>query len=234
MDRRPRIIVVGVAVLPFLKVGGMQLFRTESSDRSEKLFGRVNQIAAAMLYVYGGLSVLCAALYWVGGMTVFEATVHAMTTLSTGGYSTSDQSFSHFANPFVHWTGTVFMLAGGLPVVPLAHALTGGVRNLFANSQIRAILSFLAVVIATLTLWLWVRTDIPLADALRMVAFTSFPSSPPPAMSTPTTCSGDRSPSASSSCCSSSVDVPARPAAASRSSAFRSSAGSSPGTSGPW
>lgn len=165
------IIVVGVAILPFLRVGGMQLFRTESSDRSEKLFGRVNQIAAAMLYVYGGLSVLCAALYWVGGMTVFEAIVHAMTTLSTGGYSTSDQSLGHFPNPFVHWTATVFMLAGGLPVVPLAHALTGGVRSLFANSQIRAILGFLAVVIATLTLWLWARTDMPMIDALRLAAF---------------------------------------------------------------
>lgn len=165
------IIVMGVAVLPFLRVGGMQLFRTESSDRSEKLFGRVDQIASAMLYVYGGLSVLCAALYWVGGMTVFEAVIHAMTTLSTGGYSTSDQSIGHFPNPFIHWTATVFMLAGGLPVVPLAHALTGGVQSLFANSQIRAFLVFFAVVIASMTFWLWVRNDVPLADALRLSAF---------------------------------------------------------------
>ncbi|WP_316976593.1 TrkH family potassium uptake protein [Shumkonia mesophila] len=165
------IIVMGVAVLPFLRVGGMQLFRTESSDRSEKLFGRVDQIAAAMLYVYGGLSVLCATLYWVGGMTVFEAAIHAMTTLSTGGYSTSDQSLAHFPSPVVHWTAVVFMLAGGLPVVPLAHALAGGFRALIGNSQVRAILGFLAVVIATMALWLWVRNDIPLADALRFAAF---------------------------------------------------------------
>jgi len=165
------IIVMGVAVLPFLRVGGMQLFRTESSDRSEKLFGRVNQIAAAMLYIYGGLSVLCATLYWTGGMTVFEAVVHAMTTLSTGGYSTSDQSIAHFPNPAVHWTATVFMLAGGLPFVPLAHALGGGLQSLLANSQIRAIMGFLAIVIATMTLWLWLRNDVPAADALRLVAF---------------------------------------------------------------
>lgn len=165
------IIVMGVAILPFLRVGGMQLFRAESSDRSEKLFGRVNEIAGAMLTVYVGLSLLCAALYWMGGMTGFEAIAHTMTTLSTGGYSTSDQSLGHFSNPLIHWTATVFMLAGGLPFVPIAHALTGGFRPLAANSQIRAILGFLGAVILVTAVWLWIGHDVRLADALRLAAF---------------------------------------------------------------
>lgn len=165
------IVVMGVAVLPFLRVGGMQLFRTESSDRSEKLFGRVGKIAGAMLTVYVGLSAACAALYWAGGMTAFEAAVHAMTTLSTGGYSTSDASMAHFANPFVHWTATAFMLAGGLPLVPFARALGGDFRSLAANSQIRAMTLFLVALTLAVAAWLWARNDVPVADALRVSAF---------------------------------------------------------------
>ena len=165
------IIVMGVAILPFLRVGGMQLFRTESSDRSEKLFGRVNEIAGAMLFVYIGLSVLCAGMYWLGGMTVFEAVAHAMTTLSTGGYSTSDQSLAHFSNPLVHWSATFFMLAGGLPFVPMARAFTGGPSAVVANSQIRAIVLFLVVIIVFTATWLWARNEMPVSEALRVAAF---------------------------------------------------------------
>jgi len=165
------IIVVGVAILPFLRVGGMQLFRAESSDRSEKLFGRVNEIAGAMLVVYLGLSLLCAALYWMGGMSGFEAIAHTMTTLSTGGYSTSDASLGHFSNPLIHWTATVFMLAGGLSFVPIAHALTGGFRPLASNSQIRSVLVFLGIVILGTAAWLWIGNEVPLADAMRLAAF---------------------------------------------------------------
>jgi trk system potassium uptake protein TrkH len=149
----------------------MQLFHAESSDRYEKPFPRATQFVSALVLAYVLLSIACGVAYRLAGMTRFDAVIHAMTTLSTGGYSTSDQSLAHFPRPFVHWTAIVFMLAGGLPVIPLAHALAGGVRNLFANSQIRAILGFLAVIIATMTLWLWVSNDVPLADALRFAAF---------------------------------------------------------------
>ena len=87
------IILTAVAILPVLRVGGMQLFRTESSDRSEKVLPRPGQIAVAIGEVYLLLTLLCALAYIVGGMTAFDALNHAMTTISTGGYSTHDASF---------------------------------------------------------------------------------------------------------------------------------------------
>jgi trk system potassium uptake protein TrkH len=74
------IIGVAIAVLPALGVGGMQLFRTESSDRSEKVMPRVREIATALTLIYLGFTVLCAILYWLAGMTPFEALAHSLTT----------------------------------------------------------------------------------------------------------------------------------------------------------
>ena len=83
------VIGVAIAVLPALGVGGMQLFRTKSSDRSEKVMPRVREIAAAITLVYVGLTVACRLLYWVAGMTPFEALTHALTT-SPPQYSTRE------------------------------------------------------------------------------------------------------------------------------------------------
>ena len=82
------IIVMGVAILPILSVGGMQLVRTESSDLSEKILPRAAQIAGAIGMIYLVMTFVCAALYWVAGMAPFEAAAHAMTTIATGGFST--------------------------------------------------------------------------------------------------------------------------------------------------
>ncbi|HYG88319.1 MAG TPA: TrkH family potassium uptake protein [Azospirillum sp.] len=165
------IVAVAIAVLPALRVGGMQLFRTESSDRSEKVLPRAQQIAKAIGGVYAGLTVLCGLCYWAAGMSAFEAVVHALTSLSTGGFSTSDSSFAHFENPVLHWLGTLFMLAGGLPFVLYVRTLTGQYDALWRDSQVRSLLAFLAVVILSLSVWLTWRSDYAFPDALRLVAF---------------------------------------------------------------
>lgn len=165
------IIVMGMAILPFLRVGGMQLFRTESSDRSDKIFPRPGQIAGTIGLVYVGLTLLCMALYDLAGMTAFEGLAHAMTTLSTGGYSTSDGSLGHFSEPAVHWIGTVFMLAGGLPFVLYVRALTGKPHLLWRNGQVRALLATLGTAILILALWLIVTGRQGPLDALRLAAF---------------------------------------------------------------
>ena len=90
------IIVMAISILPLLQVGGMQLFRMESSDTSDKTFPRVAQIAAAIAIIYLVLTLLCAAAMWAAGMTPFEAVAHRMTTIAPGGFSTSDGSIGHF------------------------------------------------------------------------------------------------------------------------------------------
>ncbi|MGL5481077.1 MAG: TrkH family potassium uptake protein, partial [Aeromonas veronii] len=115
-------IVMAVAVLPYLNVGGMKLFQTESSDWSDKSAPRAKTVANNIVVVYLVLSMLCFMAYWASGMNMFEAINHAMTTLSTGGYSTSDQSMSHFSNS-AHWIGTLFMFLGGLPFLLYVQSL---------------------------------------------------------------------------------------------------------------
>ncbi len=138
------IIAIAIAVLPALGIGGMQLFRTESSDRSEKVLPKVRQIAAAIGSVYLGITVLAAATYWVQGMTPFEAILHSLTTISTGGYSTSDSSFGNWEANGIQWTGTLFMLASGIPFVLYVRLLAGDRKALF-DSQVRHFVLFLAV-----------------------------------------------------------------------------------------
>lgn len=165
------IIAVAIAVLPALRVGGMQLFRTESSDRSAKVLPRAQQIAKAIAGVYAGLTVVCGLSYWAAGMTPFEAVVHALTSVSTGGYSTSDNSIGHFESPVLHWLVTFFMLAGSLPFVLYVRTLTGQTNALWRDSQVRSLMAFLAAVILPLSLWLTWRSDYEFFDALRLVAF---------------------------------------------------------------
>lgn len=165
------IIVMAVAILPYLRVGGMQLFRTEYSDRSEKVLPGAAQIAGAITRVYVVLTLLCILAYWWCGMTVFEAVNHAMATLSTGGYSTSDASMGHFPQPAIHWFATFFMIAGGLPFALYVQAINRRNFRYVFDSQVRFFLVFLAIVIGILSTWLSVSQGYDFLVALRLVAF---------------------------------------------------------------
>jgi trk system potassium uptake protein TrkH len=165
------IIVMGIAILPFLRVGGMQLFRAESSDRSDKPLPRLRQVAGTITAAYDLLTLACAFLYALAGMSAFEAVTHAMTTLSTGGYSTSDGSIGHFDSPPIDWIAVAFMLAGSIPFVLYVRMFHNEPMAILRNSQVRALLVFLAGLIAAFTLWLWAVQPVSLADALRLVTF---------------------------------------------------------------
>lgn len=109
------IVILAVAILPMLKIGGMQLFRAESTgpQKDNKLTPRIADTAKALWLVYIGLSVACALAYWIGGMGLFDALCHAMSTLGTGGFSTHDSSFAYWNSPLLEGIAIVFMLLGG-------------------------------------------------------------------------------------------------------------------------
>ncbi|SFK03325.1 TrkH family potassium uptake protein [Celeribacter neptunius] len=161
-------IVTGIALLPILKVGGMQLFRSESSEKGGKELRNATMFASATLQIYFALILLCALLYLLGGMSVFDAITHALTTLSTGGYSGYDASFGHFDSSFLQWTCTLFMLAGALP---FSWYIRGVRHNSWKSEQVAAMLKALALTIGALSLWLMLSRDETLFDALRLVAF---------------------------------------------------------------
>lgn len=165
------IIAAAIAILPALGIGGMQLFRTESSDRSDKVMPRARQIALAIVLAYVGLTALCALLYWIAGMDPFDAVAHALTTLATGGYSTHDLSLGYWDSPAIDLVAILFMLAGAVPFV-LYVKLFRRERDVLRDRQVRTLLAVLAVLTVGFTVYL-VATGIhdPL-QALRYAAFS--------------------------------------------------------------
>lgn len=165
------IILMAIMLLPFLRVGGMQLFRTESSDQLEKAVPRAVQFGGWIFSVYLGFTVLAAVTYKVLGMGDFDAICHAMTTLSTGGYSTHDASFGHFEEPALHWAAALFMIAGALPFGAYVQALRGRFDSFYGDPQIRGFAVMLLAICAALTIWLWTTSEMEGSAAARVVVF---------------------------------------------------------------
>ena len=139
------IIVTAIAILPQLRVGGMQLFQIESSDQSGKFMPRVTTIAMQTGIVYLVMSIACAILYMVTGMNPFEAIAHAMTTMAAGGYSTHDASFGFYGDTAAPWVAIVFMTIAGLPFALLAQLmLSGRLGPLLRDPQPRLYLGLIA------------------------------------------------------------------------------------------
>ena len=138
------IIVTAIAILPMLRVGGMQLFQLESSDTSGKFMPRVGEIAAQTGMVYLFLSVLCAILYYTNGMTPFDSIAHAMTTMAAGGYSTHDASFGFFGNGAVS-VAILFMIFAGLPFATFVIMLRGQPGAMLREPQVRLFLGLITV-----------------------------------------------------------------------------------------
>ena len=90
------IIVMAITLMPIMNVGGMQLFKISSNDSSEKILPKSKEIALRLIYIYSGLTVICALTYWLFGMSKFDSLTHAMTTIATGGFSNYNQSIGYF------------------------------------------------------------------------------------------------------------------------------------------
>lgn len=154
------IIVMGIAILPFLKVGGMRLFHTESSDWSDKVMPRTGGIAKATLGVYVGLTLLAMVSYWAGGMLPLDAIVHGMTSLATGGFANSDASFGAYADqPWLLWMSSGFMLSGALPFVLYIRFIRSSRSALWKDQQIRGLLKLLLTAILILSAWRFFQGD---------------------------------------------------------------------------
>ena len=167
------IIGLAVVILPFLKVGGMQLFRLESSDRSEKGMPRMRGIASAIGQIYVVLTLACFITYWLLGMGTFDALNHALTTVPTAGFSTHDASFGYFDSPTLQWAATIFMILGALPVLAyLRFAHRGSVWDRI-EPQIPTYLVLITAFIIVFAVWMSVAYEVPFGTALTDSAFNT-------------------------------------------------------------
>ncbi|MBP6261113.1 MAG: potassium transporter [Chromatiaceae bacterium] len=135
------IVVLAVAVLPMLGVGGMQLYRAETSGvtKNEKLTPRIAETARSLWLVYFALTAACALAFWAAGMSLFDAIGHSYAAVGTGGFSTHDASFGHWNSPLIEGIAIFFMLAGGANFA--VHFLAWQRRSLWPlvrDSEVRA------------------------------------------------------------------------------------------------
>ncbi|PTU74817.1 TrkH family potassium uptake protein [Pseudomonas mangrovi] len=161
-------IAMAVAILPLLRVGGMRLFQTESSDWGEKVMPRSHVVAKYILGIYVSITLLGALAYRLAGMDWFDAINHAMTSISTAGYSTSDASLANFSNA-THWVAVVMMILGSLPFTLYVASARGNRRALLRDQQVRGFLLMLSATCLLFSLWLWANSDYAWLDALRLV-----------------------------------------------------------------
>lgn len=169
------IIVLGIAILPFLRVGGMRLFATESSHWSGNSRPRAQVLIKNIGAVYIILTGFAAISYWLAGMGFFDAFTHAMTTVSTGGYSNYDASMGHFADrPLILWTCSLFMLLGALPFALYVSLLHGRTGPLFSDSQTRGFLLFVAIIVTLLSIERVINSHAPAFQALTDSAFNAI------------------------------------------------------------
>lgn len=164
------IIIMAMSVLPFLKVGGMQIFVAELSE-NEKALPRTAQLASSIALIYLALTVICALCYMMVGLQIFDAVAHAMTTIATGGFSTFDNSFAHFEDSSPKLVATLFMIMGGIPFLLYIKAVRGNLKPLLSDSQVQWFFSILAITIFLMTTYLMTNHSISLSEALQKSSF---------------------------------------------------------------
>ncbi|MEL6800995.1 MAG: TrkH family potassium uptake protein [Pseudomonadota bacterium] len=164
------IIVVAMVFLPELRIGGMQIFRSEGFDTFGKILPRATEISSRISVIYFTLTFTCAMAYAIAGMNSFDAVTHAMTTVATGGFSNYDASFATFG-PGVEYVAVVFMLLAALPFVRFVQLVAGSAQPLFQDSQIRTFFGIVLALVAIVTLWLWLLAGTPSEAAFRKALF---------------------------------------------------------------
>lgn len=164
------IVIVAMLFLPVMKVGGMQFFRSEGFDTLGKILPRALDISSALVQIYVVLTLACAATYAALGMSGFDAVVHALSTVSTGGFSTSDQSFGKFVGP-LEYAAVVFMLAGSLPFIRFIQLWQGEWVPMWKDRQVRAYLRWNAYAVAAIVVYEMGSHDFAFWAVLREASF---------------------------------------------------------------
>jgi trk system potassium uptake protein len=172
------VIVTAVAILPMLGIGGMQLYRAETPGpiKGEKLTPRIAQTARALWFIYGGMTIACALAYWLAGMSLFDAVSHSLTTVSTGGFSTHDDSLAYFDSPLIELIACAFMLLGAINFgVHYLGLQRGDLSGYWRHEEVRyfLIIVILLIIFIAGTLFFVQASPDPLT-ALRYASFQTI------------------------------------------------------------
>ncbi len=169
------IIVLAVAVMPMLGIGGMQLYRAEAPGpvKDSKLTPRIAETAKALWYIYLGLTIACALSYWVAGMTPFDAICHSFSTVAIGGFSTHDTSIGYFNSPAIEAVAIVFMFLGGINfALHFTSVRALNIMPYLKDAELKMYASVLLFVSVSCVSYLYLHHDVPeFPEAVRQGLF---------------------------------------------------------------
>jgi len=166
------VIVMAITVLPLLNVGGMQLFRMESSDTTEKILPRTREVTIIISAIYLTLTFACGAAYWLVGMNIFDSIAHSMTTIATGGFSTYSSSIGYFQNPKIEIIAIIFIVLGSIPFIAYLKFVKGDQKIFFKDVQIKGLIYIFIVSILLMLLYLLLSNkEYSFAENLRISTF---------------------------------------------------------------
>jgi trk system potassium uptake protein len=148
------IIVMAITLMPVMNVGGMQLFKISNNDSSEKILPKSKEIALRLIYIYSGLTALCAISYKVLGMNFFDSVTHSMTTIATGGFSNYNESIGYFNSFSIEVSAMIFIILGSLPFIAYIKFLSGNKKIFFSDIQIKTFFKIILLSIIILMIYL--------------------------------------------------------------------------------
>ena len=166
------IIVMAITILPLLNVGGMQLFRMESSDTTEKILPKTREITLIISIIYLALTFACGISYWTAGMNIFDSIAHSMTTIATGGFSTYSDSIGYFKNPKIEIISIIFIVLGSMPFIAYLKFVKGDKKVFLKDTQIKGLVYILIISVLLMFFYLMLsNNDYSFAENLRISTF---------------------------------------------------------------
>jgi trk system potassium uptake protein TrkH len=151
------IIVMAITLMPIMNVGGMQLFKISSNDSSEKILPKSKEVALRLIYVYLGLTILCASTYKFFGMSYFDSFTHSMTTIATGGFSNYDESIGYFNSLSIEISSMIFIILGSLPFIAYIKFLNGNKKIFISDVQIKSFIKIIIYSVIILFIYLVIQ-----------------------------------------------------------------------------
>ena len=166
------IIVMAITILPLLNVGGMQLFRMESSDTTEKILPKTREITLIISIIYLALTFACGISYWTAGMNIFDSIAHSMTTIATGGFSTYSDSIGYFKNPKIEIISIIFIVLGSMPFIADLKFVKGDKKVFLKDTQIKGLVYILIISVLLMFFYLMLSNkDYSFSENLRISTF---------------------------------------------------------------
>ena len=166
------IVVMAITILPLLKVGGMQLFKMEGPESTEKILPRTIEVATIIISTYIILTFICGFFYWTFGMTIFDSVSHSMTTIATGGFSTHNESIGYFKNSNIEIVASIFIILGSIPFLSYLKFAKGNRKVFFQDMQIKGLLYLLVISIFVMFFYLFfINYESSLFEIFRISSF---------------------------------------------------------------